>query len=118
MDFLMMGYEAHVALALLVLLFIAFLFELYPPEVTAIGGAAAFILLGFIPRNDVMAVFSNPAPITIGAMFVLSGALVRTGVLDAISDGIISRAGKRPALRSEERRVGEEQSAQSCPGGW
>jgi di/tricarboxylate transporter len=98
MDFLMMGYEAHVALALLVLLFIAFLFELYPPEVTAIGGAAAFILLGFIPRDDVMAVFSNPAPITIGAMFVLSGALVRTGVLEAISDTIISRAGNRPKL--------------------
>lgn len=98
MDFLMMGYEAHVALALLVLLFIAFLFELYPPEVTAIGGAAAFILLGFIPRDDVMAVFSNPAPITIGAMFVLSGALVRTGVLEAVSETIISRAGSRPKL--------------------
>src|SRR5690606_6700736 len=98
MDFLMMGYEAHVALALLVLLFIAFLFELYPPEVTAIGGAAAFILLGFVPRDDVMAVFSNPAPITIGAMFVLSGALVRTGVLEAVSDTIISRAGNRPKL--------------------
>lgn len=98
MDFLMMGYEAHVALALLVLLFIAFLFELYPPEVTAIGGAAAFILLGFIPRDDVMAVFSNPASITIGAMFVLSGALVRTGVLEAVSETIISRAGSRPKL--------------------
>jgi len=98
MDLFFSGYEAYVALALLVALFIAFMLELYPPEVTAIGGAAAFILLGFIPRNDVMAVFSNPAPITIGAMFVLSGALVRTGVLDAISDGIISRAGKRPAL--------------------
>src|SRR5690606_32369407 len=98
MDFLMMGYEAHVALALLVHLFFGSLFGLYPPEVTAACGAAAVTLLGLVPRDDVMAVFSNPAPITIGAMFVLSGALVRTGVLEAVSETIISRAGSRPKL--------------------
>lgn len=95
---LLSGYEAYVAIAILVLLFIAFVVELYPPEVTAIGGAAVFILLGFIPRNDVMSVFSNSAPITIAAMFILSGALVRTGVLEVLSENIISRAGKRPML--------------------
>lgn len=98
MDQFISGYEAYVALALLVVLFIAFILELYPPEVTAIGGAAAFILMGFIPRAEIMAVFSNPAPITIAAMFILSGALVRTGVLEAISEKIISRAGKRPTI--------------------
>lgn len=98
MDWLFSGYEAYVALALLVALFTAFMLEFYPPEVTAIGGAATFVLFGFIPRNDIMTVFSNPAPITIGAMFVLSGALVRTGVLDTISDSIVSRAGKKPRL--------------------
>jgi di/tricarboxylate transporter len=95
---LLAGYEAYLALALLVVIFAAFVLELYPPEVTAIGGAAAFMLFGFAPMDRVMTVFSNPAPITIAAMFVLSGALVRTGVLEAVSDAIVSRAQDRPIL--------------------
>ncbi|SHI62217.1 SLC13 family permease [Wenxinia saemankumensis] len=86
------------ALALLVLLFVAFVIERYPPEVTAAAGAALFIVLGLVPSAEVMAVFSNPAPITIGAMFVVSGALVRTGVLDALARLVIERANDRPRL--------------------
>ncbi|MCT7377537.1 SLC13 family permease [Chelativorans salis] len=96
MDALLSGYEAYVALALLALLFISFVLELYPPEVTAMGGAAGFILFGFVPMDRVMSVFSNPAPITIAAMFVLTGALVRTGVLGAMSEAIVARAQKSP----------------------
>jgi hypothetical protein len=33
--------------------------------------------------------FSNSAPITIAAMFILSGALLRTGTLDAVAGWII-----------------------------
>lgn len=96
MDFLIPGLEAYVALALLVVLFAAFILELYPPEVTAIGGAAGFMLFGFVPINEVMSIFANPAPVTIAAMFVLSGALVRTGVLEEVSEAIVSRAHDRP----------------------
>jgi di/tricarboxylate transporter len=38
--------------------------------------------------KEVLTVFSNPAPITIGAMFVLSAALERTGVIGAAGRGI------------------------------
>ena len=87
-----------VALAILGLLFAAFALERYPPDVTAAGAAALFIVLGLVPDEDVMGVFSNPAPITIAAMFVVSGALVRTGVLDAIAGLIIGWAGDRPIV--------------------
>ena len=87
-----------VALAILALLFVAFMFEKYPPEVTAAGAAALFIVLGLVPSDDVMDVFSSSAPITIAAMFVVSGALVRTGVLDAIASLVIGRAQDRPLL--------------------
>ncbi|MCB1475278.1 MAG: SLC13 family permease [Rhodobiaceae bacterium] len=92
------GYEAIVALSILSLLFAAFVWEKYPPEVTAAVGAAAFFLLGFLDQKEVLSVFSNSAPITIAAMFVISGALVRTGILDALGSAIISRAGERPLL--------------------
>ena len=89
---------AILALVILALLFVAFVWERYPPEVIASAAAALFIVLGLVPTGEVMEVFANPAPITIGAMFVVSGALVRTGVLDALADMVIERARTRPAL--------------------
>ena len=87
-----------IALGLLVLLFVAFTVEKYPPEVTAAGGAALFIVLGLTPTGEVMSVFSSSAPITIAAMFVVSGALVRTGVLDSLAGLVIGRAQTRPSM--------------------
>jgi Na+/H+ antiporter NhaD/arsenite permease-like protein len=98
MDFLIAGYEGYVALALLVLLLAAFILERYPPEVTAAAGAAVFLLLGLTTSQQAMQAFSNPAPITIAAMFILSGALVRTGVLESLADSLIDRATRRPAF--------------------
>ena len=45
-----------------------------------------------------LSVFSNPAPWTIAAMFILSGGLVRTGALKAISDFAATRAKGNPVL--------------------
>lgn len=74
----------------------AFLLERYPPSVVATSGAAAFLMLGLIDTKDVMGVFSNSAPITIAAMFILSGALVRTGTLEAAASWVTSHAEERP----------------------
>lgn len=90
--------EAYVALGLIALLFAAFLAERYPPEVTASAGAAVFIALGFVPTKEVLSAFANPAPITIAAMFVLSGSLVRTGVLEYAAGAITKHAVDRPAM--------------------
>ena len=98
MEALLAGYEPYVALGLLVLLLIVFIIERYPPEVTAAGGAAAFLLLGLTSTEDAMKAFSNPAPITIGAMFVLSGALMRTGVLGGLTDSLLERTAHRPVV--------------------
>lgn len=92
------GYEAYIALALVVLLFIGFMTERYPVEVTAAAGAAVFLVLGFVPAADAMSVFSNSAPITIAAMFVLTGALVRTGVIEGFASSVLQRSTNRPVL--------------------
>ncbi len=89
-------YQPHVALLLLVGLFAAFIVEKYPPDVTAAAGAAVFLLLGLTPLDAIGEAFANPAPITIGAMFVISGALVRTGLLDAMASFIVAGAVARP----------------------
>ncbi|SDE83612.1 Di-and tricarboxylate transporter [Salipiger thiooxidans] len=95
---LLQNREALIALGLIVGLFTFFMLELYPPEVPAAGLAALFVALGYVGPDELLSVFSNPAPLTIGAMFVLSGALVRTGVLEAVSDTVIRQAKERPAL--------------------
>ena len=91
-------YEAYIALGILFLLFVAFLSERYSPEITAAGAAALFVALGFVDTKEVMGVFSNSAPITIAAMFIISAALVRTGVLEKVSDLVMSTASARPVL--------------------
>ncbi|MGY9045796.1 hypothetical protein P775_14610 [Puniceibacterium antarcticum] len=91
-------HDALLALTLVFGLFVAFASERYPPDVTAAAGAALFIILGLVPTDQVMDVFANSAPITIGAMFVLSGALVRTGVIDALADVVIARARTAPMI--------------------
>ena len=39
-----------------------FIRETYPPEVTAILGAVALLLLGILPTDEISSVLANPAP--------------------------------------------------------
>ncbi len=85
-------------LSLLVLgvVFVLFIFEVYPVEVTALGGVGLYLLLGIIDTDDLLSVFANAAPLTIAAMFVLSGALLRTGALEAVGQILQRFAGRYP----------------------
>ncbi|MCA0922393.1 SLC13 family permease [Pseudooceanicola nanhaiensis] len=77
--------EAILALLVVGAMFVLFVREVYPTEVVAIGGACVLMLTGVLPYDDAVAVLSNPAPWTIAAMFIVMGALVRTGALDAFT---------------------------------
>jgi len=90
--------SAVAALLIVAAMFVFFLRESYPTEVVAIGGCAAMLLLGLLPYDDALAVLSNPAPWTIGAMFIVMGALVRTGALDWFTQKAEAQAEVRPAL--------------------
>ncbi|MCO4809564.1 MAG: SLC13 family permease, partial [Planktomarina temperata] len=61
--------------------FLLFLRESFPTEVVAIFGVAVLLISGVLPYDVALAVLSNPAPWTIAAMFLVMGALVRTGSL-------------------------------------
>lgn len=88
----------YVALALLGVVFILFVLEIRPPEIIAFCGAAAALAIGLIETDDVLAAVANPAPATIGAMFILSAALMRTGALDALAVRLRALALVRPVL--------------------
>ena len=96
------AYHPLIGLILLFLLFAGFVVERLPPVVVATLGALIMLLLGFISTDELLGVFSNPAPITIAAMFVLSGALLRTGTLEEVSGWIIRRTRRKPRLALAE----------------
>ncbi|MBW4329651.1 SLC13 family permease [Stakelama sp. CBK3Z-3] len=91
-----------VGFAMLVILFVLFAMERLPPVVLAVAGGIAMMALGFVSTDELLQVFSNPAPITIGAMFVISGALLRTGALEEVSGWVIRRTLRRPRLALAE----------------
>jgi di/tricarboxylate transporter len=70
-----------VALLILLCMLILFVRETYPVEVTAIGGAGLMLILGILPQDALVKSLSNAAPWTIASMFIIAGALVRTGAL-------------------------------------
>lgn len=77
--------EAILALGIVVAMFVGFMREIYPVEVIAIAGAMTMLVLGILPHGAALDVMSNPAPWTIAALFIIVGALVRTGTLDWIT---------------------------------
>lgn len=83
---------------ILLLLLVAFATEIRPPEVTAIGAAGLLLALGLISTDDILAAMSNPAPLTIAAMFIISGALVRTGTLELFALKVTGLAKASPVL--------------------
>ena len=90
--------QAVFALAVVVAMFALFIKEVYPTEVVAIAGAAVLLATGILPYDKALAVLSNPAPWTIVTMFIVMGALVRTGALDWCIRVAEAQAEARPAL--------------------
>ncbi len=74
--------------------FLCFVKEWLPTELTALAGMSVFLVVGILDETDLGRVFSNPAPMTIGAMFVLSESLTRTGAIDWIAQRFEKLAGK------------------------
>ncbi|QTD57403.1 SLC13 family permease [Parasphingorhabdus cellanae] len=100
------AHKAIIGLVILCFLFAGFIMERFPAAVVAVLGACTFLFLGIIDSDGLFSVFSNTAPITIAAMFILSGALLRTGTIDAIAGFIIERAKKHPKLAVVEMFLG------------
>ncbi|MFA5593278.1 MAG: SLC13 family permease [Micavibrio sp.] len=78
----------------LICVFVGFIKERIEPFIIALSGMAILMLTGALETNDMLRVFSNSAPVTIACMFVLSAALDRTGVIDAMGRFLLNISGK------------------------
>ena len=89
--------SAILTLVVVLVMFGLFLKEVFPTEVVAMIGASILLVSGVLPYEDALAVFANPAPWTIAAMFIIVGALVRTGALTTLTQTAERQAKKSPA---------------------
>ena len=64
-------------------------------EVTAMSAIGILLLFDVLNWHEAIRGFSNPAVITIGAIFIMSRALVRTGFLEVLADYVAKQGGKR-----------------------
>jgi di/tricarboxylate transporter len=79
-----MTWEIGLTLAVIVVTLIAFIREWAAPDVIALTVLCAVVALGLIDPSKMTEVFKNEAPLTIAALFVIGGALERSGAVDHI----------------------------------
>lgn len=80
-----MTWEIIFVFVLLALALASFAWEKLSPDVTALSLFAILLVSGLLPAEKAFSVFSNPAPLTVGAMFIISAALDKCGVIDRLA---------------------------------
>ncbi|WP_400086617.1 SLC13 family permease [Yoonia sp. R78084] len=93
--------SAILTMAVVLGMFVMFLREIYPTEVVAMIGVSILLATGVLPYEAAVTALANPAPWTIAAMFIIVGALVRTGALNALT-----QLAERQAKVSPARAIG------------
>ena len=68
--------------------------EWIPMEVTALLAIGAVSITGLLKPAEALGGFSNPAVVTIWAVFIISGGLTRTGVANILGRAVLRMAGK------------------------
>ena len=75
---------------ILLVVFYLLITEKLPIDLTAMGVMVTLMVPGILSPLEAVAGFANPAVITVGAMFLISRAMVRSGVVDFIAQKVIS----------------------------
>ena len=92
-----MSWQLPFVSLLLVWVFYAFIRARFTADVVVMIAVAVLLLTGILTANDVTSVFSNNAPITIAALFIISAALERTGCIAWLGEKMEKIAGQGPS---------------------
>ena len=79
-----MSWEAWVTLAVLAGVIVVLARDFFPPSATVVGAVVVLLLAGVIDADEAFSGFSNPAPITVAALYVLARAVEKTGAIQPI----------------------------------
>lgn len=90
-----MTWEIALIFILLAVTLGLFIWEKFAPDLVALGLFCVLAMTPLLSDKDAFSVFANTAPFTVGAMFVLSAALMKCGAIDVVSR-IVERYGSLP----------------------
>jgi di/tricarboxylate transporter len=89
-----MSFDAALTLTVLLLTLVALARELFPPPATVLGAVVLLLVFGIVTPGQAFSGFSNPAPITVAALFVLARAVEKTGALQPLVASTLGRDGR------------------------
>ena len=83
-------------LIILIAALVLFIFEWVPPDVTALGVMLALVVLGLVPLEQAFAGFGSDTVMLLLGILIMTAALMRTGVVEVVSQKLLQFTGKRP----------------------
>ena len=91
------NYEIFWVLLILVISLVLFISEIIRMDLVALLVLGALALTGLVTPTEAFSGFSNPAVITVWAMFILSDGLTRTGIASLLGNQVMRVAGRSEA---------------------
>lgn len=82
-----------ITIVILLITVVFFIYGKIRSDLVAIAALLALTLCGILTPAEAFSGFSNPIIFTIGSMFIVSGAIVRSGLANTISTSIVRLAG-------------------------
>ena len=94
-----MNFQLVFTLFILVVSGVAMIRDILPPTGAILGAVVALLLGGVITPQEALGGFSNPAPVTVAALFIVARAVEKTGALQPLIRQILdSGSGSRISL--------------------
>lgn len=93
-----MSADAWITAAVLLLTLSALALSRYPPAAIVLAATTTLLVLGVIDAGQAFAGFSNPAPLTVAALYVVARAAQRTGLLTPLTGRLLGEHRGRTAL--------------------
>jgi di/tricarboxylate transporter len=87
--------DAWLTLAVVVLMLLALAREVAPPAALVLAATVTLLVVGVIDEEQAFAGFSNPAPLTVAALYVLARAADKTGLMGPLVGRLL---GGRPEI--------------------
>lgn len=89
-----MDWEAWLTLVVVVTTVALLVRDVMAPSLAVLGATVTLMIAGVITPEQALAGFSNPAPITVAALFVVARAVEKTGALQPIVAAVLGTRGR------------------------
>jgi di/tricarboxylate transporter len=112
-----MTIDAWITLAVIVAVLAVLVRGRVSPAVTVFGGAVVVMVTGVVTPEEAFSGFSNSAPITVAALYVLAAGIEKTGALSAVTQNTMGDKGtyRLPLLRTLAPTMGASAFLNNTP---